>query len=216
MSVSQIRWSNLNLLIAKFGSIANINEKLERTRNNSLLYQLKNKSINSTSGKKRNIGNKIAREIEAKLGLDDGWMDIEHADPPETTEEKPKIKFFAGGDGIREDGKDSYDMYSVFMEPLGNYKNENDIVGFVIQNATIKDIAPMGSVILVDTSVHTFNGDGIYLFKISDQLVWRQVSFSLDGVFSIKKDATDSQVYQSLENFTIAGKAFYVWKGSPL
>lgn len=132
------------------------------------------------------------------------------------TQEEKSIKLISGGDGIRANDKRFLDPYEIFMKPNGNYKNEKNIVAFIIQNNTIKDIAPLGSVVLVDTSVHNFNGDGIYLFKIFDQLVWRQITFSLDGVFSIKKDATDSQVYQSLENFTIAGKAFYVWKGSPL
>lgn len=78
MTVYEIRHENLLSLIAQYGSLANLNEALGRKRNDAALSLIKNKSI-GFRGKTRNMGTTLARLIEEKLKLEDGWMDKDHS-----------------------------------------------------------------------------------------------------------------------------------------
>lgn len=74
----EIRRDNLLLLIAKYGSIANLNEALGKARNDATLSQLKNLSKDSKTGVPKAMGNSSARHIEEALKLEIGWMDHSH------------------------------------------------------------------------------------------------------------------------------------------
>lgn len=78
MTIYEIRHTNLLTLIADYGSLANLNEALGRKRNDAALALIKNKSI-GFRGKIRNMGPTLARLIEEKLNLDEGWMDKDHS-----------------------------------------------------------------------------------------------------------------------------------------
>jgi hypothetical protein len=74
-TVEEIRHERLLSLIASHGSIAKLNVALGRTRTDSTLSQLKNKSADSKTGVPKMLGKAQARRIEATLGLPEGWMD---------------------------------------------------------------------------------------------------------------------------------------------
>lgn len=83
-SSSEIRKENLNFLIEKYGSIANLNTALERKRTDATLSQIRKGLTHSGSDKVRVMGDSLARNIENKLSLGYGWMDQDHSgDPPE-------------------------------------------------------------------------------------------------------------------------------------
>lgn len=65
----------LEKLITESGSIASLNTRLDRDRTDATLSQIRNKSAHHKSGKPRNMGSDIAREIEEKLGLERGTLD---------------------------------------------------------------------------------------------------------------------------------------------
>ena len=70
------------MLIDEFGSLADLNDRLERPRTDATLSQIKNMSPHHKTGKPRSMGDDLAREIELKLGKPEGWMDT----PPNYTE----------------------------------------------------------------------------------------------------------------------------------
>lgn len=74
-TVEEIRHERLLSLIASYGSIAELNVALGRTRTDSTLSQLKNKSADSKTGVPKMMGKAQARRIEATLALPVGWMD---------------------------------------------------------------------------------------------------------------------------------------------
>jgi hypothetical protein len=65
----------LDKLIQEYGSIANLNNKLDRDRTDATLSQIKNQSAHHKTGKPRAMGSDIARDIEVKLGLERGALD---------------------------------------------------------------------------------------------------------------------------------------------
>lgn len=76
---TEIRRENLNILIERYGSIANLNDQLGRNRKDATLSQIRKGSVHSGTGRPRVMGDTMAREIEAKLSLGYGWMDADHA-----------------------------------------------------------------------------------------------------------------------------------------
>lgn len=83
-TIEEIRHAWLSKLIEKHGSIAALNEALGRARTDATLTQIRNMAPNTRSGKVRNMGSELAREIEEKLGMERGTLDNQ---PRESAEE---------------------------------------------------------------------------------------------------------------------------------
>ncbi|MCZ6803261.1 MAG: hypothetical protein O7D86_04825 [Proteobacteria bacterium] len=69
-TTTNIRRKNLRFLVKKEGGITRLAEKLSKSK--SHLSQL------TSSGASRGMGARLAREIERRLNLGMGWMDISH------------------------------------------------------------------------------------------------------------------------------------------
>lgn len=82
---SEIRHANFLTAISLAGGQQALADKLEKTH--SQISQLKNQIKHSTTGKPRVIGDDMARLIEARLGLEIGWMDNVHGH--QDSREKP-------------------------------------------------------------------------------------------------------------------------------
>lgn len=82
-TIAETRRQRLQMLIDEAGSLAALNDRLERERTDATLSQIKNKSPHHKTGKPRAMGDDLAREIEAKLGKPEGWMDT----PPSLAEQ---------------------------------------------------------------------------------------------------------------------------------
>ena len=63
------------MLIREFGSIAELNVAMEMDRTDATFSQIRNQSVHSKTGKRRVMGEDLARRIEEKLKKPDGWMD---------------------------------------------------------------------------------------------------------------------------------------------
>lgn len=72
-TISGIRHANLLRLIRAAGGVRQFAERLDRSY--SQVSQLKNRSKHSRTGMPREIGDDMARHIEASWPLPTGWMD---------------------------------------------------------------------------------------------------------------------------------------------
>lgn len=73
----EIRRENLQIAIERFGTA----KKLAEAANVSTAYlsQVKNSQPDSKTGKPKNMGDEVARKIEAALSEVAGWMDTDHS-----------------------------------------------------------------------------------------------------------------------------------------
>lgn len=74
-TVSENRREWLEHLIQLHGSISALNIALDRVKTDATLSQIRNQSTHNRTGAPRTMGEKIARDIEAKLGLTHGSLD---------------------------------------------------------------------------------------------------------------------------------------------
>ncbi len=75
-TISETRLVRLQMLVKRFGdSLANLNEALGLDRTDATLSQIRTRAKHSKTGKPRVMGDDLARKIEERLGLEQGWMD---------------------------------------------------------------------------------------------------------------------------------------------
>jgi hypothetical protein len=84
-TVEENRRDWIDELVQRFGSIANLNAKLDRDRTDATLSQIKNQSPHHKTCKPRTMGSEIARDIEVKLNLERGALDY----PPNGATQTP-------------------------------------------------------------------------------------------------------------------------------
>lgn len=72
-TIAEIRLDNLEVLIAEFGTQDRVAELAETSP--VYISQLRNKAKDSKTGKHRQIGDPMARKLEAGCGKELGWMD---------------------------------------------------------------------------------------------------------------------------------------------
>ncbi|MGE8366011.1 MAG: hypothetical protein ACN6OP_04480 [Pseudomonadales bacterium] len=76
-TIDEIRHENLLRLIARMGSIQALATRVGKSH--SQISQLKTRAAHSSGGKKRSIGDALARDIESQCELPVGWFDADHS-----------------------------------------------------------------------------------------------------------------------------------------
>lgn len=74
-TVFETRRQRLALLVKEHGTVAKLNRAMGWEDTNARLYQIHNRSVRADRGTLYEMGDPTARQIEKKLGLDEGWMD---------------------------------------------------------------------------------------------------------------------------------------------
>jgi hypothetical protein len=75
----EVRRKNLEIAIKRAGSAAKLAEKAKTSA--AYLSQIKNRTPDSKSGTPKTMGDDMARRIEAAVGEQPGWMDVDHTRP---------------------------------------------------------------------------------------------------------------------------------------
>lgn len=92
-TIEETRRMRLDLLLKEHGSFAELNEKLGWPRTDSRLSRIKNQNARTDrDGKVFQMGSPMAREIEASLGLETGWMDTPITWADSLGQEDPRAK----------------------------------------------------------------------------------------------------------------------------
>lgn len=92
------------MLLEKHGTFAAMNEALEWPRTDSRLSRIKNANVRTDrDGKVFQMGDAIAREIEVKLHLPEGWMDTPKSYSELHGDDDPRTKVLQLMDGMAAD-----------------------------------------------------------------------------------------------------------------
>ena len=184
----------------------------------------------------RNLSDGMALQIERTLGLPWGWLNSSDKVPlslldknrsSENLSDDPSddhIRFerldviAALGDGyINNETAEVVDFVHVdkawAREKLGGNLSRIQVItarGDSMQG-TIED----GDVLFVDTSVHSFEGEGIYLLSFADGLKAKRLQASVGGGLLVISDnplyRTETIEGEGLEKLTICGKVRGAW-----
>lgn len=101
-TVQTTRRERLELLIKEHGSLAALNAAMGMNRTDATFSQIRNQSVHSSTGKQRTMGDDLARRLEVRLGLPEGWMDTPLAQPGDERIERVVRLLQAMGEQQRE------------------------------------------------------------------------------------------------------------------
>lgn len=101
-TVQTTRRERLELLIKEHGSLAALNAAMGMNRTDATFSQIRNQSVHSSTGKLRTMGDDLARRLETRLGLPEGWMDTPLAQPGDERIERVVRLLQAMGEQQRE------------------------------------------------------------------------------------------------------------------
>lgn len=235
--VAEFRRRNLLYLLEAYGSMAKLNAALGRNRYDSVLPQIKYQSFNKEKGVYRKMGNSLAREIEDKLHLDRGWMDIDHPEifeipgltdiekesqTPVTSNEEiaevevtlPLFKLDRIASSVSSTLTDigEIKLPETFASLLPLTGNKKELEAVYISDSSLQSKIPSGSIVVFDRKVKAYASDGIYLLKIRNSIVVRQITISTRGGYNVFNDIGEPEYVESLNNIEILGLAVGGWK----
>jgi hypothetical protein len=187
----------------------------------------------------KNIGEKVAREIEQGCGLPNGWMDQDHGEgsdlsgivaPSQTISARRVVE--------AEDGHPDYIMVPhrevrfaagdgemVFDEPSAPplaftrdwiRKNGLQVDKLVVAYATGDSMEPRihdGDTMLIDTSRKTLTDGKIYALRVLDQLRVKRVQVRTNSVVLVSdnnKYSPEELSHDQVENLDVVGRVVWV------
>ncbi len=203
-TVKEIRRENLQVLVNQYGSMKKLNEILGRKDNT--LTQILNESVHTETLRKKQMGDKIAREIETKLNLGYGWMDANHAKEnfPEETDliylRKLDVNACCGINGATNDetNEASVELLGVnrswFRENVDRIRNQ----GYELITARGDSMEPTfknGDLIIIDRLDLDVTREGIFCVLVDGDLFVKR----LQRVPKAIRFVSDNRFYDSFD-----------------
>lgn len=152
----------------------------------------------TTPEKQRNIGDKLARKIEASLGLRDGWMDspnwiedmlasqagmsLEEAFDDQITNSECKIRIIGdavlGADGV-------IDLLRDCSGWLRFYSSDKDAYAIKVSGDTLWPRVNSGEFIVVEPNTETHQGDEVFIRTVDGRCMIKLINHTRDGDFQL-------------------------------
>ncbi|WP_417571434.1 S24 family peptidase [Parasutterella excrementihominis] len=185
-SVNDVRKENLIVLRERFKTLANLNLAIGKKKTDSTLSQIINGAKDTRSGNVKNLGDRLAREMETKLSLGYGWMDADHSNEafPEDDDliylRRLNVSACCGAAGIQNYEDEAYvDLMGVsrvwFKENI-NQIREN---GYEIITAAGDSMEPTlknGDLVVIDRfDTEITKRDGVFCVLIDNDLYLKRV-----------------------------------------
>lgn len=185
-SVNDVRKENLIVLRERFKTLANLNLAIGKKKTDSTLSQIINGAKDTRSGNVKNLGDRLAREMETKLSLGYGWMDADHSNEafPEDDDliylRRLNVSACCGASGVQNYEDEAYvDLMGVsrvwFKENISQIR-EN---GYEIITAAGDSMEPTlknGDLVVIDRfDTEITKRDGVFCVLIDNDLYLKRV-----------------------------------------
>jgi len=219
MDAYTYRKKNLTLLIKKWGGATRLAEKLDRSL--SQISQL------TGTSPRPNIGHRLARSIEKKLELPEGWMDQDHSEYPAVQEESAEhgtqttIPVYAitasMGRGRFVESEAIIKIVVVNQSTLGEMRltgTGHGIVAVYADGESMEPTIPPKSIVFVDRNQRDLR-DGVYLVRLEDMIYVKRIQRLPDHKLKV---ISDNPIYKPFDvdlkngdDFEILGKVVRTW-----
>lgn len=209
------RRRNLLFLIEQYGTLTKLNVVLGRSKSDATLNQIKNRATNSGTGKARQMGGEIARSIELKLNLPNGWMDQQHTDETlNAFQVKESVNFSKDRDVDNQHAVNAGLFFLDSLRKLGFLNPEEyekikngKLTPYPLRDSSFSSICPSGGILLLDESVTAFSKEGIYLISLENILMLRRVEVDLNkGGLLLTAEKSTPQHVSDISKIKIHGR----------
>ena len=225
--LGDVRRENLRLLAAKYGSIAEVNVKLNRSRRDPYLYSVA-AGIKNKSGAVRTVGPKMCLEIEKALGLPLGWMSEDHGRAPGSL---PRPLSVSPEGGIKEnDALEIELLHTPETRPgakprvlfdradmAANFpgRTPDDFRGWIVSGDIMAPRFIPGDRLLIDLK-DTTPAPGFFVLNLDGRKILRTLTPSLTGELMITTEKNPAQCIPLTPGTEVIGRAAYWLRGGVL
>jgi len=151
----------------------------------------------------RSIGERLAREIEQKMGLPAGWMDLDSGAPSERFSTIPIISL----DNMSQTIEKLFLSDRVLNKSIDTPTSIHAVRGLYMPSKEMQPAISQDDILLVDTGCETYPKDGVYVIRANKSVFVRRVRRLLTGNIRISADAdADSAVEVSPSEYRPAGR----------
>lgn len=175
----ETRRKNLKLLFSSGKTTTSgLNLKLGRAPRDRYLYAI-SQGYKDTSGRAKSLSAAMARKIEAALGLQPGFLDIDPDSAASALE-------FGGADGIELSYIDSEKkaLFPRAFLPPAVLDRRSSIYIYICADETMQPAVKKGAYVIVDIS-DTAPAPGAYLLELQGRKVLRELRADLSGALQI-------------------------------
>lgn len=170
---------------------------------------------------RRNLGEALARRMEASLGLEDGHFDIVHdlSSSAAYTIYSIPVPHLLSHIFRQEAMVKSSSFYESYLAKLAGGITAKENLGFL--SIGTHDMAPeimMDEIVLIDTGVKAITADGVYVIGRGSDLFLRRVSKLLSGGWLIRSPnpAHEDVRVETLKGINASGRVLMVWRNTVL
>lgn len=197
-TAKEIRRENLKVLVERFGSMKSLNERLGRKDNT--LTQILNASIHSETGKKKQMGDRLARSIEQTLSLGDGWMDADHSEDPDAKSNLIALNKLSIEAGCNPAGGSGGEACAIverievtpewYKQNISRYRlHGHDLI--TARGDSMEPTINSGDIVVVDTHDHDLTQEGIFCVNYGAGVMLKRIQVLPFGVEFI----SDNKLY---------------------
>lgn len=204
-SVNDVRKENLIVLRERFKTLANLNLAIGKKKTDSTLSQIINGAKDTRSGNVKNLGDRLAREMETKLSLGYGWMDADHSNEafPEDDDliylRRLNVSACCGASGVQNYEDEAFvEQIQVsrpwFQENISKIREQ----GYELITASGDSMEPTfrnGDLIVVDRQDRDLKRDGVFCVLVDGDLYVKRVQRIPGAVLFI----SDNSLYRPFE-----------------
>lgn len=160
---------------------------------------------------RRNLGERMAREIEKGANLPEGWLDADHRDP--LASHVVSIPVIPGAKRLPHD-RVLTSIVAGEQWLAAAYPTVDKVDNLRVLTMRDDSMSPTiqeGDVVVVDMSVNKFTRDGVYLIGANSDRILRRIQQQLDGTIVVRalNEMYDTTVLtkEQLEGLHIIAKA---------
>lgn len=204
-SVNDVRKENLIVLRERFKTLANLNLAIGKKKTDSTLSQIINGAKDTRSGNVKNLGDRLAREMETKLSLGYGWMDADHSNEafPEDDDliylRRLNVSACCGAAGVQNYEDEAFvEQIQVsrpwFQENISKIREQ----GYELITASGDSMEPTfrnGDLIVVDRQDRDLKRDGVFCVLVDGDLYVKRVQRIPGAILFI----SDNSLYRPFE-----------------
>lgn len=218
LTIYQIRYANVRDLVERMGGGTAFAVKTGMSK--QLVSNISRENPSKT------IGSRLARKIEAELGLPAGKLDtpegmqvVQHS-PEDESVPVPVLNIIAsaGPGAVMPWGEEVIHHMRLSKHWLRNNTRATSFDRLAIITAKGDSMVPTfddGSVLLVDTAITNMKIEGIYTIARGDDLYIKRVQRNLDGSYDV---ISDNKAYSQQriedphkEGFMVLGRVMVAW-----
>jgi hypothetical protein len=161
--------------------------------------------LSNNDSHRRNMGEDLARRMEARLGLPPLWLDNDHTNEQTATAVIASLPIGEGLDRVLQNSP----IHSMTVTISWMAANLTHATPQLFLSCIASDEASphvvSGDIVIIDAGVKAFTVDGVYLLIHGEDVYLRHIRKRLTGGYTVEGGGSSEQI-DNMKGFTVSGR----------